>query len=131
LKVKAKYSDCSHLTEDSFKEIGFSPKTELHIKKDVEYEVYAMSLFEKNIYLQIINDAHIPEWIPNIFFNIINNEIPSDWICNFFLDDPKMVIGPNFIAKDIKSYNAMVEQEPNEATLFWQRVDKLKIRDLS
>lgn len=124
--VKAKFDDCKHLAEESFKEIGYSSITELNIKKDVEYEVYAISLFENNIYLQIINDANIPEWMPNVFFEIINNEMPSDWVCNFFLDDPKLIIGPDFIAKDINSYNAMVELEPNEAKLFWERFEKLK-----
>ena len=43
-----------------------------------------------------------------------------------FFDEPSMVLGPDFIAKDIASYNKMVELEEHEAVLFWKRVYALK-----
>ena len=41
------------------------------------------------------------------------------------------LIGPEFIAKDIDSYDAMVEGYPESEELFWQRIERLKAKDMS
>jgi len=124
--VKSKYSDCRHLDESSFEKIGCFPESEIHITKNKEYEAYAIASFKQKISLQIINDLELPSWLPICFFEVCDNSLPPDWICNFFDDEPKMVIGPSFIAKDIKSYNSMVELEPDAVALFWEGVKGCK-----
>lgn len=124
--VKAKYATCEHLTEEAIKNFFCSIRTNLYLTKESTYTVYALSMFKGNLFLQIINDLDEPCWIPASFFEIINNKVQSDWVCNLFDKEPKMILGPSFIAKDIRSYNAMVEQEPKETKLFWGMVEKIK-----
>ena len=71
MKVKAKYDNCTHLKESSFKEIGYSPKTSLRLTIGKNYEVYD-SNFENNFFLQIINDLDMPSWLPICFFEVFH-----------------------------------------------------------
>ena len=122
--VKSKYSDCKHLEKDIFDKIGFSPSSILYLTKGVKYDVHAISLFEGYFFVQVINDIKTPCWFPLDFFDLCDNKVPNDWICNFFAEEPKMVLGPEFVAKSIEAYNAMAQLEPNEERLFWDRIKK-------
>lgn len=120
--VKAKYSDCKHLEKEDFNRIGLFPKSILHLTKERAYEVYAISLFENAFFVLVVNDAETPCWLPIDVFSFSNNRMPSSWVCNFFDAEPKMVIGPTFIAKSIEDYNAMVLLESWKEKLFWEMV---------
>jgi hypothetical protein len=127
--VKSKYSDCSHLDKDSFKRIGYFSSSSLILTKGKEYYVYAMTFFEGSFFLQVINDANMQDWIPICFFEMIDGSVEGDWECNFFEDEPRMVMGPEFVSKNVTSYNAMVEGDPRERNLFWKRVECIQKKE--
>jgi hypothetical protein len=126
MRVRAKYSDCKHLKESSYDEAGYSHQTVIKITKNIEYEVYAVAVFKGRISLQIINDVELPTWLPINFFELCDDVLPQGWVCNFFEDDPKMVMGPEFVSRDLTSYSAMVTLEPEKTKQFWERVKRLK-----
>jgi hypothetical protein len=91
-----------------------------------QYEVWAIAKFEDLIFLQVINDIDYPAWYDSWLFDIVEMSLPHDWVCNLFNDEPSLILGPSFIVKDITSYNAMVELEPESVKTFWERVKTTK-----
>ena len=87
-----------------------------------QYEVHAAAVFEGLFLLQIVDDSQYPSWKPAWLFEVTDRSIPRDWICSLFSDEPSMVIGPDFLARSLDSYNAMVELDPDQVANFWQRV---------
>ena len=98
-----------------------------------EYEVHAMSLFDGFLFLQIVNDIRFPAWLPFVLFEEIDGTIPSDWKCTFFPRNSErgllMLLGPDFIVRDEKSYQEMVELDAEQVDRFWKRIDLLSQRD--
>jgi hypothetical protein len=56
---------------------------------------------------------------------VVDAALPSDWIGNVFREEPSVVAGPDFVAKDQSAYRRVVELEAHEVDLFWKRVDAL------
>ncbi len=106
-----------------------SPETDTFVTLGKEYEVYAMSLYQGVLWLQIVNDVEIIHWHPAWFFEIRDSSLPQDWICNLFEGDVAMVIGPTFIASDISSYVRMVELDMKMVEQFRSRIDNSYSRD--
>ena len=96
-----------------------------------EYEVYALAVFEGQTLLQVVNDLKLPSWCSWWLFDVTNTTIPDDWVCTLLHDEPSMVLGPEFIARDEASYGAMVELEADAVDLFWKRVDSLRQQEQS
>jgi hypothetical protein len=57
--------------------------TDISIGKS--YEVYALSVFQGVVFLQILSDANIIAWLPGWFFEVHDPSLP-------------MVIGPEFVS---------------------------------
>ena len=53
--------------------------------------------------------------------------LDPDWICNTFDDEPAMVIGPEFIAANVLSYNAMAELELEMRRKFRYRLESKRM----
>jgi len=87
-----------------------------------EYEVQAVAVFKGSVALQVIDDLRYPAWEASWLFEVLDKTIPSDWICSVFEDEPILVLGPEFIAKDRDSYGAMVDLEADQVDRFWKRV---------
>jgi hypothetical protein len=127
MKVKAKYNDCK--TIKNIEQYGCFRESVLHITKNNDYEVYAIIVYKGIPMLQIINDANKPDWLASVFFEAYNHSIPNDWICNIVTDNEDqeiLIMGPNFIAKDALSYDRMIDLEPEEVHLFWERIKQLE-----
>jgi len=87
-----------------------------------EYEVHAVAVFKGSVALQVIDDLRYPAWEASWLFEILDKTVPGDWICSVFEDEPILVLGPEFIAKDRTSYGAMVDLEADQVDRFWKRV---------
>lgn len=98
---------------------------QVFVTPGVQYEVHAVAVFEGSAALLVVDDIDRPTWWPTWLFDNVSSAIPSDWICAFFKEEPSLVIGPDFIARDIESYGAMVTLEAEQVDKFWKRVDGL------
>jgi hypothetical protein len=98
-----------------------------------EYEVHAMSFFDGLLFLQIIDDTRFPAWVPSSLFEQADTSIPSDWKCTMFPRSTEkgilMLLGPDFIVRDEKSYQEMVELDADQVDRFWKRIDSLSEQD--
>jgi hypothetical protein len=89
-----------------------------------DYEVHAVSVYDKIAFVQIVDDNDTPIFLPRVLFDVIDPCVPDDWICNVFPDGPvQLVVGPPFVAKDLISYNAMIDQEGAQVERFWRRIE--------
>lgn len=102
------------------------PDTQTFIAEGKEYLVHAIAVFQGKVSLQIVDDVPMISWYPTWFFEVSDHSIPHDWICSAFEDEPKLVIGPEFVAKDIASYCAMVELSDEQVQRFWRRLDAFR-----
>ena len=91
-----------------------------------EYEVHAVVVFKSSISLQVVDDLRYPAWEAAWLFNLLDKCVPDDWTCSVFEDEPILVLGPEFIAKDVVSYVAMVELEAQQVSRFWERIEARK-----
>ena len=86
------------------------------------YEVHAVSVFEKVTFFLVIDDLDTPVFLPSWAFSLTSKDVPEDWICNTDLGgEVDLVIGPEFIARDLEAYIAMIDQETKPLNLFWRR----------
>lgn len=99
-----------------------SPPDQVFLKAGAEYEVFALAVFEGRLTLQIVDDLGYVSWEPAWLFYVIDSSIPADWICNFFREEPSLILGPPFVARDVDSYASMVELESAVVNQFWARV---------
>lgn len=86
------------------------------------YDVSAMTFFEGHSLILIVDDLGRPTWLPTWLFQIVDTPLPTDWMVNLFESEPRVVLGPSFIAGSLESYTRMVEGDPAAETTFWQRV---------
>ena len=92
------------------------------------YDVQAIASVNGIVEFQIIS-SQWPYFAPAALFEIIENGFPDDWVCKVFNDDRlQMVLGPEFMAKDIESFSATVEMNPPQSDLFWERVKRIESR---
>ncbi len=89
----------------------------------MEYEVFALSVFQGVVFFQVIVDANHITWLPTWFFDVCDASVPGDWICSLPGGNLQIVLGPAFVAADESSYNRMVELDSESVTAFWKRVD--------
>jgi hypothetical protein len=106
--------------------IGFSGQSRFHLSLEKSYDVHAVSLFRRVLFMQVVNDVGIIDWIPALMCHVTESEVPGDWICSLFEGDLALVMGPEFMAKDESSYKRMMELDPGAVSLFWSRIEALK-----
>jgi hypothetical protein len=106
-----------------------SPPYKHNLTIGKEYEAYALALFEESLTIQIIDDLNYSDWVPASLFEIVDRTVPSDWVCLLQNRSLRMVMGPEFIAKDEESYGSMVENDPDAVKQFGNYVKRLKKKD--
>jgi hypothetical protein len=85
------------------------------------YDVHAVSCYQQVLFLLVVDDGGTPVFLPQWLFAMVTNTVPSDWICNVSLGHSlAFVLGPEFIAKSIDSYNAVVDQERDQIARVWR-----------
>ncbi len=85
-----------------------------------KYSVHALSIYNKVLFVLVIDDLNTPVFVPVWLFEIISTDIPDDWICNLKASsEVEMILGPEFLARDIESYNSMVDQESEKLEQLW------------
>jgi hypothetical protein len=98
-----------------------------------EYDVHAIAVFNGIVFVQTVDDLGYPSWSPDVIFDVSDHSIPSDWICSLLAnqssDDASLLLGPEFVAKDQASYEAMVEMDAEKVDQFWKRLDAKKEMD--
>lgn len=96
-----------------------------------EYEVHAVAIFKGSPRLQVVDDLGYPSWRASWLFDMVDTSLPRDWICNVLDDEPRLLLGPEFVARNEASYEAMVELEPDQVARFWERLDALRAVELA
>ncbi|MEI6810401.1 MAG: hypothetical protein WCN95_16900 [bacterium] len=99
--------------------VGYSPESQVLVSKGKTYQVTAVARWREAFYLQVVNDANCPAWLPSWLFEVTDKTLPADWICTLQDDDLQMILGPEFIARDESSYTRMVELERDSVAAFW------------
>lgn len=99
---------------------GASPRSQTYLTLGKEYEVYTLSIYKGCLCLLVIADHGDETFRPSWFFEIVDRTVPKDWQINLFDDGEYLqgVIGPEFIARDGESYNALVEELPEAVEKF-------------
>lgn len=108
--------------------VAFFVKPEqVHVTPGREYVVHALAVYEGVLFLQIVDDLGYPSWKPMWLFNASGGVLPRDWICSSFPEEePQLIVGPDFIARDQSAYSRMVELDAEQVDRFWRRLDALK-----
>lgn len=101
----------------------FTKQTQTFLSVGREYEVHAVAILKGFPFLQVVDDLGYPSWRASWLFDVVDTTVARDWICNVFHEDPVLVLGPEFVAKDEASYGAMVELEADQVDRFWKRVE--------
>jgi hypothetical protein len=93
------------------------------VTPDREYEVHAVVVYNGVVLFQVVDDLGDPNWRPAMLFDVVDASVPDDWICTSFREQPTLLLGPEFVAKDIDAYERMVELEASQVDCFWKRID--------
>lgn len=121
MRVRFRAPELATLPRDEA--IYVSPQ-QLFLSLDKTYVVHAVSVYDHIVFVQIVDDLDTPVFKPRVLFEMVESGVPRDWICNVFADGPvQMILGPSYVAKDLDSYNAMIDQRIAQVEQFWRRVD--------
>lgn len=108
----------------SEREAFYVSPSQIFLSSSKDYEVHAVSVYDNVSFAMIVDDKDTPIFLPRVLFDVVDKEIPDDWICNMFpTGSIQLVVGPEFLAKDLASYNAMIDHEPFQVQSLWQRID--------
>ena len=89
-----------------------------------EYEVYAVSVYDGVVFVLVIDDANTPWFTPRALFETVDATVPVHWICTVFATGPvPMILGPEFIARDLASYDRFIDHDGAQMTAFWKMVE--------
>jgi hypothetical protein len=110
------------------KKLGWGAKTQFLFTVNSEYLVHAIAVCDGIATLMLVNDANWPQWVPSWATQVTEARLPEDWICTPSDSDPTLLMGPPFIAKSTQDFSKMVELEPEQQALFWERVRRLERR---
>ncbi len=100
----------------------YSPR-QTHLSTTLDYEVHAVSVYDGIVFLLIFDDHRFDKFAPHVLFDVVDPSIPSDWICNTFPTDPvQLVMGPPFLAKDLRSYRGLIGRDGGQFDVLLQRL---------
>jgi hypothetical protein len=90
------------------------------------YDVHAIAVFEGVVALQVMDDlwveTRLPNWYPAWLFDVVERALDDDWIVGVFQAEPAIVVGPDFVAASLESYEQMVELYRDKVDRFRQRI---------
>jgi hypothetical protein len=105
-------------------EAAYVSPTQLFLSVSRDYDAHAVSVYDGVSFLLVVDDKDTPVFLPRLLFEVLEPSIPRDWICNLFPCGPvQLVLGPAFLARDLVSYNAMVDQEAAQVENLWRRIE--------
>ena len=104
----------------------YTVKSQTFLTVGQEYDVHALAIFKGHPMLQIVNDIGWPSWCAGWLFDTTDEAVPSDRICTLLHEEPSLLLGPEFVARDEDAYGFMVELEADQVDRFWKRVEALK-----
>ena len=94
------------------------------LSTEKHYDVHAVSVYDGVVFVQVVDDNRTPVFDPRALFDVIDTRVPEDWICNVFSEGlVQLVLGPRFVAKDLASYDGMIDHRGPQVDEFWKRVD--------
>jgi hypothetical protein len=78
-----------------------------------EYAVHAIAVYQGLVLFQLTDDtwqeSRLPAWYPSWLFSLTDAAVAEDWVVGVFEAEPALVIGPEFVASDLESYEQMVQ----------------------
>jgi hypothetical protein len=100
---------------------SFISEKQTFLTPEQEYIIYAVSVYKSVPFFLVVDDLEMPVFLPTFIFSVIANEPWSGWICNVNLGaEVELVLGPDFIARDLGAYVAMIDQETPALDSFWR-----------
>lgn len=124
MRVRFRGLDPRTLSPD---EARYVSPSQTFLTADRDYDVHAVSVYDRVVFLLVIDDQSTPVFLPRALFEVVDPGVPTDWICNSFPEGPvQLVLGPAFIAKDLDAYDAMIDQRAAQVSQFWQRARSLR-----
>src|SRR5262249_20766652 len=94
------------------------------LSENKEYDVHAISVYDSVTFVLLVDNYGMPSFFPRMLFSVTNSKIPADWICNIFATGPiQLIIGPDFIAADLDSYNEMADQAWSKVEMLPRRIE--------
>jgi len=91
------------------------------VKPGRQYRVIALSIYKSVLFVLIFDDHELLSFVPSCYFETIDSTVPNDWICSLSLGAMvDLVIGPEFIAKSLDSYNRTVDLEADQVEKIWR-----------
>lgn len=119
MKAVAKKLDWNQLPDEVQ---PFVSRTQTFITPGAHYVVHGVSVYKRLPFFLVVDDTEAPVFLPSWIFSLTSTELPKDWICNVGLgDDVDVVLGPEFIARNIDAYVGMIDQETDLVDQFWNR----------
>lgn len=88
----------------------FIQPDQILLKEGATYDVHALSQYEGVTFLLIIDDTGMPTFAPAVLFESTDGRVDPEWVIRLFDGPVRLVLGPPFIAQDLQSYEAMVDQ---------------------
>ena len=105
----------------------FVSKLQMFVTPGAEYVVHALSVYKKVVFVLIVDDTESPVFVPSSLFETVSNDVPADWKCNLIAEcEVELVVGPDFIAKDLNAYNGMIDHESDQIARFWNRMREMR-----
>jgi hypothetical protein len=118
MRVRAKSVDKSKLTPKEA--VYFTPAKRVTPGK--EYSVYAVSVYDGLTIVLHVDDLDTPTFSPTYHFDVVDPQLGSDWICTLHNEQPQLVLGPSYIAKDLEAYSGMADMREAQFSEFWRRI---------
>jgi hypothetical protein len=88
----------------------FVSQEQVFVTPSVQYSAHAVSVYKNVAFVLIVDDAGEFSFVPSVLFDVFDKEVPKHWVCNLCLGEGvDLVLGPEFIARDLESYNDMVD----------------------
>lgn len=107
------------------REAQYVTPSQVFLSMGKHYEVHALSVYDGVCFLLVVDDASAADFKPRALFDVVDPELPADWICNTFPTGPvQLLIGPEFIARDVASYDDMIDQRAEQLARFRERLTK-------
>lgn len=101
----------------------FVSKSQTLLTPGTEYDVHAVSVYKGVVFVLVVDDLKTPVFYPSALFETACTETPRDWKCNLIRKDGvDLVLGPDFVARDLNAYNSMVDQEFDQAIRLRDRI---------
>jgi len=110
MKVKVLHS--SYVGRSNEQLGGPYQQSERHYVIGSELEVHAIVVFEGRILFCVFDKFEDFTWDYPWMFEVLDGAVPDDWIVNCFDGAVSMIVGPEFLAKNVEAYQEFVELVP-------------------